>query len=85
MLARYNETYAYYSTPSRNTQVLLYRRKATEEQKVKRKQKMLGFVAVGISVLELLAGYMGMIDECGVFIFLLPIGLYALFTKEKMI
>ena len=84
MLVRYNETYTHYSTPSGNTQVLLYRRKATEEQKAKRKQKLLGLAAVGISALELLAGYTGMIDEGGAFIFMLPIGLYALFTKEKI-
>ena len=85
MLPTYNEVYTHYSTRSGNTQLLLYRRKATEEQKAKRKQKILGLVAVGISALEILAGYTGLIDEGGAFIFLLSIGIYTLFTNEKMI
>ena len=48
------------------------------------KQKLFGLVAVGFSVFELLAGYNGLIDEGGAFIFLLPIGIYTLVTKEKI-
>ena len=93
---RYNETYTHYCSNSGNTQIYIYkrRRKTALKRFVENlladdcyylKQKLLGLAAVGISALELLAGYIGLIDEGGAFIFMLPLGLYALFTKEKMI
>lgn len=81
MLARYNEEYTHLQIVDGSTQ----KKKVSGRKKQIMIQKMLGLAAVGISVLELLAGYMGMIDEGGAFIFMLPIGLYALFTKEKML
>lgn len=87
MLPSYNETCTHYTSTSGNTQVYIYRRKKrlSERKKALLQQKLLGLATVGISALELLAGYIGLIDEGGAFIFLLPIGIYALFTNEKMI
>jgi len=90
----HKETYTHYSTRSGNTQVYIYRRR--EKTAFSRfmenlladncyflKQKLLGLLALGTGVAELTLGYMGMIDEGGAFIFMLPLGLYTLFTKKK--
>ena len=49
-----------------------------------RKQKALGIFALVTTAAEFILGYTGMIDEGGAFIFLLPIGIYALVTKNKI-
>lgn len=85
MLPTIRESHTYYASRSGNIQLYLYRRKPKKEQKIKRKQKILGLTAVMISAIELLAGYMGIIDEGGAFIIMLPIGIYILFTKNKML
>lgn len=48
------------------------------------KQKLLGLFALSVSACEIIAGYAGLIDEGGIFLFMLPLGLYALFTKKKI-
>ena len=62
------------------------------ERKVKResllykaKQKLLGVVALLTVVAEFTMGYFDLIDEGGAFIIMLPLGLYLLFTKEKVV
>ena len=93
---RYNETYTHYRSKSGNTQIYIYKRR--RKTALKRfmenlladncymlKQKLLGIVALATTAAEFILGYTGMIDEGGAFIFMLPIGLCALFTKEKMI
>lgn len=67
-----------------NRQKAIKRAQRKAERAYYIKQKLLGLAAVGISVAELLAGYSGLIDEGGAFLFMLPLGLYALFTKEKI-
>lgn len=49
------------------------------------KQKSLGVVALLTVVAEFTMGYFGLIDQGGAFIIMLPLGLYLLFTKEKVI
>ena len=68
------------------------RRIINSERKVKResllykaKQKLLGVVALLTVVAEFTMGYFDLIDEGGTFIIMLPLGLYLLFTKEKVI
>ena len=51
----------------------------------KAKQKLLGVVALLIVVAEFTMGYFDIIDQGGAFIIMLPLGLYLLFTKEKVI
>ena len=51
----------------------------------KAKQKLLGVVALLTVVAEFTMGYFDLIDGGGAFIFMLPLGLYLLFTKEKVI
>ena len=62
------------------------------EQKEKReiflykaKQKLLGVVALLTVVAEFTMGYFDLIDEGGAFIIMLPLGLYLLFTKKKVV
>ena len=92
---RYNETYTHYCSKSGNTQIYIYkrRRKTVLKRFVKNlladncymlKQKLLGIVALATTATEFILGYTGMIDEGGAFIFLLPIGIYALVTKNKI-
>lgn len=84
MLARYNETYTHYSTRNGNTQVLLYRRKPTHRQKAERiyfiKQKLSGLIiaAIGIITPFILDG------DATFSLFALPLGLFLLFTKAKV-
>lgn len=49
------------------------------------KQKLLGVVALLTVVAEFTMGYFDLIDQGGAFIIILPLGLYLLFTKEKVI
>lgn len=51
----------------------------------KAKQKLLGILAIGMSITELALGYVGLMDEGGVFIFMLPIGLYLLFSRKEIV
>lgn len=61
-------------------------RKAKRESFIyKAKQKLLGVFALLIVVTEFTMGYFDLIDEGGAFIIMLPLGLYLLFTKEKVI
>ena len=61
-------------------------RKAKRESLLyKAKQKLLGVVALLTVVAEFTMGYFNLIDEGGAFIIMLPLGLYLLFTKEKVI
>lgn len=84
MLPAYNETYTYYTTPSGNTQILLYRRKPTRRQKAERiyyiKQKLSGLImaAIGIVTPFLCDG------DATFSLIALPLGLFLMFTKEKV-
>lgn len=61
-------------------------RKAKRESLLyKAKQKLLGVVALLTVVAEFIMGYFNLIDEGGAFIIMLPLGLYFLFTKEKVV
>ena len=61
-------------------------RQAKRESSIyKVKQKLLGVVALLTVVAEFTMGYFDLIDGGGAFIFMLPLGLYLLFTKEKVI
>ena len=51
----------------------------------KAKQKLLGVVALLTVVAEFTMGYLDLIDQGGAFIIMFPLGLYLLFTKEKVI
>ena len=51
----------------------------------KAKQKILGIIALLTVVAEFMMGYFDLIDQGGAFIIMLPLGLYLLFTKEKVI
>ena len=51
----------------------------------KAKQKLLGVVALLTVIAEFLMGYFDLIDQGGAFIIMLPLGLYLLFTREKVI
>ena len=95
MLATFRESHTHFSSKSGKTHVYMYI--AMEETALNRfidglladncyflKQKFLGLVALGTVAAEFILGYMGMIDGGGAFLFLLPVGLYALFGKNKM-
>ena len=61
-------------------------RKAKRESLLyKAKQKLLGVVALLTVVAEFTMGYFNLIDQGGAFIIMLPLGLYLLFTKKKVI
>lgn len=84
MLPAYNETYTHYSTPRGNTQILLYRRKPTRRQKAKRiyyiKQKLSGLTMAAIGILTPF-----LCDGDATFsLIALPLGLFLMFTKEKV-
>lgn len=95
MLTTIRESHTHFSSKSGKTQVYMYI--AMEETPFSRfidglladncymlKQKLLGIVALATTAVEFILGYTGMIDEGGAFIFLLPIGIYALVTKNKI-
>lgn len=81
---KYNETYTHYSTRSGDMQLLLYRRKPTRKQKAERiyyiKQKLSGLTmaAIGIFTPFLLDG------DATFSLIALPLGLFLMFTKEKV-
>ena len=49
------------------------------------KQKLLGVGSLLIVIAEFLMANFNLIDEGGAFIVMLPLGLYLLFTKEKVV
>lgn len=90
-VARYNETYSHYRSKSGNTQIYIYKRR--RKTALKRfidylladgcyylKQKILGLAAVGVAI----ACPMLLDGDATASIIMLPLGLYALFTKEKI-
>ena len=48
-------------------------------------QKLLGVVAIAISITEIVLGCTNMIDEGGVSIIMIPLGIYLLLTKKNII
>ena len=48
-------------------------------------QKLLGVVAIAISITEIVLGCTNMIDEGGVYIIMIPLGIYLLLTKKNII
>lgn len=48
------------------------------------KQKFFGITAIILAIAEFALAHMEIITEGGAFILLVPLGLYALFTKEKI-
>ena len=76
------ETY----TLSETKRIINAEHKAKRESLLyKAKQKLLGVVALLTVVAEFTMGYFNLIDQGGAFIIMLPLGLYLLFTKEKVI
>ena len=76
------ETY----TLSEARRIINSERKAKRESLLyKAKQKLLGVIALLTVVAEFTIGYFNLIDQGGAFIIMLPLGLYLLFTKEKVI
>ena len=51
----------------------------------KAKQKILGVIALLTVIAEFTMGYFDLIDGGGAFIIMLPLGLYLLFTKERVV
>ena len=61
-------------------------RQAKRESSIyKVKQKLLGVAALLTVVVEFTMAHFDLIDQGGAFIIMLPLGLYLLFTKEKVI
>ena len=61
-------------------------RQAKRESSIyKAKQKLLGVVALLTVVAEFVMAHFDLIDQGGAFIIMLPLGLYLLFTKEKVV
>ena len=61
-------------------------RQAKRESSIyKVKQKLLGVVALLTVVVEFTMAHFDIIDQGGAFIIMLPLGLYLLFTKKKVI
>ena len=61
-------------------------RQAKRESSIyKTKQKLLGLLALLTVVAEFVMAHFDLIDQGGAFIIMLPLGLYLLFTKEKVI
>lgn len=89
-MARYNETYSHYRSNSDNTQIYIYRRKQTAFSRFAEnlladgcyylKQKLLGLTAVGMAI----ACPLLLDGDATASLIMLPLGLYALFTKEKI-
>ncbi len=53
-----------------------------EEFLTKVNQKLLGITSLGVGVAELIAGHIGIIDEGGLFLLTLPLGIYLLITRK---
>ena len=76
------ETYALRETK----RIINAERKTKRESSIyKVKQKLLGVVALLTVVVEFMMGYFDLIDQGGAFIIMLPLGLYLLFTKKKVV
>ena len=61
-------------------------RKAKRESLLyKAKQKLLGIAALLLVIAEFIMAHFDLIDGGGAFIIMLPLGLYLLFTKERVI
>ena len=61
-------------------------RQAKRESSIyKAKQKLIGVVALLTVVAEFVMAHFDLIDQGGAFIIMLPLGLYLLFTKEKVV
>ena len=74
------------STLRETKRIINAERKAKRESLLyKAKQKLIGVVALLTVVAEFTMGYFDLIDEGGAFIIMLPLGLYLLFTKEKVV
>lgn len=58
------------------------RRQRMENVKRKAIQKLAGLFLLAASAGEFALGYAGIIDEGGASLFLIPMGLYLIFTKE---
>ena len=61
------------------------RKTKRESLPYKAKQKLLGVVALLTVVAEFTMAHFDIIDQGGAFIIMLPLGLYLLFTKKKVI
>ena len=61
------------------------RQEKREELLYKAKQKLLGVIALLTVVAEFTMAHFNIIDQGGAFIIMLPLGLYLLFTKKKVI
>ena len=48
-------------------------------------QKLLGLTALGLTVAEFVASCKGWLDEGGLFLIALPLGLYLVFKKELVL
>ena len=76
------ETYALRETK----RIINAERKTKRESSIyKAKQKILGIIALLTVVAEFVMAHFDLIDQGGAFIIMLPLGLYLLFTKEKVI
>lgn len=87
----YRETYTHYRSKSGNTQIYIYkrRRKTALHRFMENlfadscyyfKQKLLGLASVGVAI----ACPLLLDGDATASIIMLPLGLYALFTKEKI-
>ena len=56
-----------------------------EKKKIMIMQKFIGLSALLIGIMELVAGYKGLIDEGGLFLIALPLGLYLATTKTQVL
>ena len=73
-------------TLSEANHIINAERQAKRESSIyKAKQKLLGVVALLAVVAEFTMAHFDLIDQGGAFIIMLPLGLYLLFTKEKVI
>ena len=61
------------------------RQEKRESLLYKAKQKLLGVIALLTVVAEFTMAHFNIIDQGGAFIIMLPLGLYLLFTKKKVI
>lgn len=51
----------------------------------KAKQKLLGLVAIGLSVTEILLANANLIEEGGISLIMLPVGIYLLVSRKNII
>ena len=73
-------------TLSEANHIINAERKAKRESLFyKAKQKLLGVVALLTVVAEFTMAHFDLIDQGGAFIIMFPLGLYLLFTKEKVV